>query len=138
MFFKAAEKYFSDPTGKVDVSDEFEDVTILYADIKGFTDYSAGVEAKDVVTMLSALFTRFDKVCHKYSLYKVYTIGDCYVVISFVNASNRDPGKEANSMVKMAMSMIEIIREVRKEVKFEELDMRIGIHTVINFSLLKF
>lgn len=112
------------------MSDEFEDVTILYADIKGFTDYSASVEAKDVVTMLSALFTRFDKVCHKYSLYKVYTIGDCYVAISFVNASNRDPGREATNMVKMAMSMIEIIREVRKEIKFDELDMRIGIHTV--------
>jgi len=125
----AAEKYFSDPTGRVDVSDEFEDVTILYADIKGFTDYSASVEAKDVVTMLSALFTRFDKVCHKYSLYKVYTIGDCYVALSFVNANNRDPGREANNVVKMAMSMVEIIREVRKEIKFEELDMRIGIHT---------
>ena len=88
--------------------------------------------------MLSTLFTSFDKVCYQYSLYKVYTIGDCYVVLSFVNAANRDPGKEANSMVKMAMAMIEIIREVRAQVKFEELDMRIGIHTVIKFSLNSF
>jgi len=112
------------------VSDEFKDVTIIYADIKGFTDYSAGVEPKDVVTMLSALFTRFDKVCVQYSLYKVYTIGDCYVALSFFDASKRNPGKEAFNMVNMALSMIDIIREVRKEVNFDGLDMRIGLHTV--------
>ena len=98
------------------------------------------MEAKDVVHMLSTLFTSFDKVCYQYSLYKVYTIGDCYVVLSFVNAANRDPEKEANSMVKMAMAMamIEIIREVRAQVKFEELDMRIGIYTVIELPLNSF
>lgn len=105
-------------------------MTILYADIKGFTDYSAGVEPKDVVTMLSALFTRFDKVCVQYSLYKVYTIGDCYVALSFFDASKRNPGQEAYNMVNMALSMIDIIREVRKEVNFDGLDMRIGLHTV--------
>lgn len=83
--------------------------------------------------MLSALFTKFDKVCVKYSLYKVYTIGDCYVALSFFDASRRDPGKEANNMVGMALSMIGIIREVRKEVNFEGLDMRIGLHTVLLF-----
>jgi len=112
------------------VGDEFDDVTILYADIKGFTDYSASVEPRDVVNMLSALFTKFDKMCVKYNIYKVYTIGDCYVALSFIEATARDPGREAVNMVKMALSMIDIIREVRKEVKFDGLDMRIGLHTV--------
>ena len=84
--------------------------------------------------MLSALFTKFDQMCVKYSLYKVYTIGDCYVATSFIDASKRDPQrdapKEALNMVKMALSMIEIIREVRKEINYDDLDMRIGIHTV--------
>ncbi len=120
---------FSD-VGKYEVGDEFDEVTILYADIKGFTDYSASVEPRDVVNMLSALFTKFDKMCVKYNIYKVYTIGDCYVALSFIEATARDPGREAVNMVKMALSMIEIIREVRKEVKFDGLDMRIGLHTV--------
>jgi len=124
----AIEKLFSD-VGKYEVGDKFEDVTILYADIKGFTDYSASVEPKDVVRMLSALFYRFDRSCVQYNCYKVYTIGDCYVVLGFIDANNRDPGKEAHNVVKLAFSFIEIIREVRKEIKFEGLDMRIGIHT---------
>ncbi len=125
----AAEMYFSDPTGRVDVSDEIHDVTILYADIKGFTDYSAAREPKDVVAMLSALFTKFDKVCVQYHLYKVYTIGDCYVALSFYDKSRRDKQQEVKNMVNMALAMLQIIREVRQEIKFEGLDMRIGLHT---------
>jgi class 3 adenylate cyclase len=116
--------------GNFEVGDEFDEVTILYADIKGFTDYSASVEPKDVVKMLSALFTKFDKVCVQFNLYKVYTIGDCYVVLSFIDATKRNPGNEALRMIHMAMSMINIIREVRKEIRFDGLDMRIGLHTV--------
>jgi len=121
--------YFSDPTGRVDVSDEIHDVTILYADIKGFTDYSAAREPKDVVAMLSALFTKFDKVCVQCSLYKVYTIGDCYVALSFYDKSRRDKQQEVKNMVNMALAMLQIIREVRQEIKFDGLDMRIGLHT---------
>ncbi len=80
--------------------------------------------------MLSALFTKFDKACMMHNLYKVYTIGDCYVVLSFVDANKRDPGWEAIRMVRMALDMIRIIREVREEIKFDGLDMRIGLHTV--------
>jgi len=55
----AVEKLFSE-IAKADVGDKFENVTLIYADIKGFTNYSASVESKDVVNMLSALFTKFD------------------------------------------------------------------------------
>lgn len=82
--------------------------------------------------MLRELFTEFDKMCVKHAVYKLYTIGDCYVVMGFINAAYRNPVVEANNMVKMGMSMIEIIRKVRKNVGFHELDMRIGIHTVLS------
>ena len=104
---------------------------MMFADIKGFTEFSSGVEAKEVVTMLSELFTRFDKMCLKYSVYKVYTIGDCYVAFGFIDSTNRDPGKEAVNMIKMAMAMIDIIKEVGIKIKYTGLNMRIGLHTVI-------
>ena len=81
--------------------------------------------------MVSNLFTEFDKMTVKLNVYKVYTIGDCYVVLGFLDASKRDPGLEASNLVKMGLSMIEIIRKVRKIINFDELDMRIGIHTVL-------
>lgn len=83
--------------------------------------------------MLRELFTEFDKMCQKHEVYKVYTIGDCYVVMGFVNAMARNPRKEAINVVRMGLAMINIIREVRKKINFNELDMRIGIHTVFYY-----
>eukprot|EP01017_Pseudomicrothorax_dubius_P031221 TRINITY_DN3964_c0_g2_i2.p1 TRINITY_DN3964_c0_g2~~TRINITY_DN3964_c0_g2_i2.p1 ORF type:complete len:760 (+),score=197.16 TRINITY_DN3964_c0_g2_i2:41-2281(+) len=122
-----AEKYFSNRSGsKLEFTNLFRDVTMLFADIKGFTDYSAGHSPQQVVEMLSELFTEFDKKCYKYGLYKLYTIGDCYVCMSFNDARNRNPGKEALNMVRFSLSLLEIISKFRKS---RGLDMRIGIHT---------
>ena len=80
--------------------------------------------------MLSQLFTSFDKECNRLNLYKVYTIGDCYVVMSFQDKFNRiAPEKECTHVVELAFQMIEIIGLVRKEVDFSGLHMRIGVHT---------
>lgn len=56
--------------------------------------------------MLRSLFTEFDKMCLKYRLYKVYTIGDCYVVMGFIDSANRNPELEALNVVKMGLSMV--------------------------------
>ena len=116
----------------VSVSTEcYSDVTLLFADIVGFTEYSAGKKPRQVVEMLSQLFTAFDKECNKLNLYKLYTIGDCYVVMSFLDKNNRKkPAEEANDMVQLSMFMLNSIAEVRKRINFDKLNMRIGIHTV--------
>ncbi len=116
----------------MELTDDFQDVTLLFADIANFTKYSASVKPAEVVLMLRQLFTEFDKICVKHQVYKLYTIGDSYVVMGFINANHRNPVCEADNVVKMALSMIEIIRKVRKTIGFDELDMRIGIHTVKN------
>ena len=117
----------------MELTDYFQEVTLLFADIANFTKYSASVRPAEVVQMLRQLFTEFDKICVRHHVYKLYTIGDCYVVMGLLNANHRNPVAEANNVVKMALSMIEIIRKVRKTVSFDELDMRIGIHTVNQF-----
>jgi class 3 adenylate cyclase len=112
------------------VAETLENVTLLFADIVGFTEYSSTRAPTEVVEMLSNLFTSFDKECNKLNLYKVYTIGDCYVVMSFLDKNNRiSPDRECINVVELAFKMIEIIARVRKEVKFDGLHMRIGIHT---------
>lgn len=86
--------------------------------------------------MLSNLFTDFDKECNRLGLFKIYTIGDCYVVMSFLDKNNRrNPKEEANAVTQMGINMIKIINDVRKRLKID-LNMRIGIHTVKYF--LKF
>jgi class 3 adenylate cyclase len=112
------------------IGSEYKNVTLLYADIVGFTAYCSGRNTKEVFQMLSRLFTAFDKECNALELYKVYTIGDCYVVMSFLDAHKRyEPEEEAADVVEFGFSMIEIIAKVRKEVNFDGLHMRIGIHT---------
>lgn len=113
------------------LSENYKDVTIIFADICGFTAYSADKQPKEVVHMLSKLFTDFDKVCDSLQLFKVYTIGDCYVALGFLDSKSRkEPHIEAKNIIDFAFKMIDIIVKVRKEIDFEDLAMRIGIHTV--------
>ena len=113
------------------MTDSIENVSILFADIAGFTQYSSNVTPEIVVLMLKKLFTEFDKLCLKHKVFKLYTIGDCYVVIGFLNARNRNPLQEAKNVVKMGFSMIDAIKSIRELIDFTSLNMRIGIHTVI-------
>ncbi|OMJ91440.1 hypothetical protein SteCoe_6020 [Stentor coeruleus] len=110
------------------ITDKLTGVTLLYADIVGFTAWSSNKTPAEVVGMLSMMFTRFDKVCVVHNVYKVHTIGDCYVVMGYIGGENRDLTKECLNVVEMAKSMINIIKEVNKE-NGSELNMRIGIHT---------
>lgn len=112
------------------IGETASNVTLLFADIVGFTEYSSSKSSIEVVKLLSRLFTSFDKECNQLNLYKVYTIGDCYVVMSFLDKNNRhSPEKECADVVELGFKMVEIISRVRKEIGFENLHMRIGIHT---------
>ena len=80
--------------------------------------------------MLSRLFNLFDIECENLGLFKLYTIGDCYVVMSFNDKLKRKSiEEEAKSILIMAQRMIHIINEVESRLK-NNLNMRIGIHTV--------
>ena len=125
------EDYFRNPEGSLDYMEKVENVTMLFADISGFTKYSSTVNAATVVNMLRELFIEFDQLCLQYNTYKLYTIGDCYVALGYMDANNRDPVDEAKNIILMAFKMIESIAQVRKLISFKELDMRIGVHTVI-------
>ena len=111
-----------------------DNITFLFADICGFTDYSATVEPHKVVELITELFEDIDKTCSRCSVYKVHTIGDCYVVMGWtgkVPMHERNPVQEAKNVVNLARIMVETIERVRDRINFAQLNMRIGIHTVI-------
>jgi class 3 adenylate cyclase len=70
--------------------DEIENVTILFADIVGFTEFSKHASPEKVVKMLKNLYTEFDKKCLQLNVFKLYTIGDCYVVMSVTDLNKRE------------------------------------------------
>lgn len=73
------------------VCEEHENVTLLFADIAGFTKYSSTSDPIVVVNMLRKLFTDFDEKCLERGVYKLYTIGDCYVCFGLKDIHNRNP-----------------------------------------------
>ena len=110
------------------LTDRIKDVTILFADIVGFTAWSSTKDPIEVVEMLSELFTRFDRMCLEFNVYKVHTIGDCYVAIGYTDNKNRNPSKEAANVLNFARSLIEVIEETNNKCECQ-LGMRIGVHT---------
>ncbi|XP_029705522.1 adenylate cyclase type 8 [Takifugu rubripes] len=104
---------------------QYEDVSILFADIKGFTLLSMNLSAQDLVRTLNELFGRFDRLAEEHHCLRIKILGDCYYCVSGVPEPQR---AHARHCVEMGLAMINAIRYVRKQLKFD-MDMRIGIHS---------
>lgn len=118
--------------------DSLDNVTLLYTDMVGFTEFSKNTKPQEVVNLLSRLFSKFDQLCEQIGVYKVHTIGDCYVIMSYtgkIAKERRSPVvqiEEAFRVIQVGLEMINIIAEERTKTKnpaLRNLDMRIGIHT---------
>ncbi|XP_023954862.2 adenylyl cyclase 78C [Bicyclus anynana] len=102
-----------------------EDVSILFADIKGFTELSSKCSAQDLVKLLNELFARFDRLASENHCLRIKLLGDCYFCVSGLPERRSD---HAFCCVNMGLQMIRVIRDVRYN-KQVDLDMRIGIHS---------
>ena len=108
-------------------TDEYKDMTILYADIVGFTSWSGNKSPQEVLDMLNSLFKRFDEISVEHNVYKVHTIGDCYVVLGDTSFE-RDPVETCKNVLEFAEDMIAVIEEVNQAQNLN-LKMRVGVHT---------
>ncbi|KAI5635835.1 adenylate and guanylate cyclase catalytic domain-containing protein [Phthorimaea operculella] len=102
-----------------------QDVSILYADIKGFTELSSKCSAQELVKLLNELFARFDRLASENNCLRIKLLGDCYFCVSGLPEKRED---HAHCCVNMGLHMIRAIRDVRYNAQVD-LDMRIGIHS---------
>jgi Adenylate and Guanylate cyclase catalytic domain len=63
------------------IADLFPETTILFADISGFTAWSSTREPTQVFILLETIYNAFDEIARRRHVYKVETIGDCYVAV---------------------------------------------------------
>ncbi|CAK9814439.1 Adenylate cyclase type 9 [Anthophora plagiata] len=102
-----------------------ENVSILFADIVGFTRMSSNKTAEELVGILNDLFERFDDLCEHHGCEKISTLGDCYYCVSGCPEPRPD---HAKCCIEMGLAMIEAIKQFDIE-RREGVNMRVGVHT---------
>jgi PAS domain S-box-containing protein len=117
------------------IAEQFDNVTILFADIVGFTNLSGQLSPRELVDVLNEIFSTFDQFLENHGLEKIKTIGDAYMVVGGLPVSKKD---HAQAIANMALEMIEAIKklkdhpllqEINQKYNCPELKMRIGINT---------
>src|SRR5882724_8347093 len=111
--------------GETAIADAVPDVTILFADLVGFTSLSARLPAARLVELLNSLFTDFDQLSAQLGLEKIKTIGDAYMVAGGLLDSH--PG-HAEAVAELSLAMLDSVREASRRFG-EPLHIRVGIHT---------
>jgi len=76
------------------IADLFPQASVLFADIAGFTAWSSVREPSHVFTLLESVFEAFDEIAKREGVFKVETIGDCYVAASGLPEPRSDHGKQ--------------------------------------------
>jgi adenylate cyclase len=107
------------------IVDSYKDVTVLFADIVGFTKFSEGVSPEVLVHVLNEIFTRFDSIADNRGLEKIKTIGDDYMAAAGLPVPVADHSVRA---AHMALDMIEAMDRFNEQSLYK-LNLRIGIST---------
>uniref|UniRef100_A0AC35UAH6 Guanylate cyclase domain-containing protein n=1 Tax=Rhabditophanes sp. KR3021 TaxID=114890 RepID=A0AC35UAH6_9BILA len=102
-----------------------DEVTIVFADVAGFTKMSSNKSADELVSLLNDLFGRFDYLCSKLGCEKISTLGDCYYSVCGCPIPNKN---HANKCIELGLAMIIAIRQFDIDRK-QEVNMRIGVHS---------
>ncbi len=107
------------------ISDSFADVTVLFADIVGFTRFSENVSPEKLVVLLNEIFNEFDGIADNCGLEKIKTIGDAYMAVAGIPAAAAD---HVARTAHMALDMMEALDAFNKRNGYT-LQMRIGINS---------
>jgi adenylate cyclase len=111
--------------GETEIADHFDAVTILFCDLVGFTALTSRLTPGRVLDLLSGIFSGFDRLAAEFSLEKIKTIGDAYMVAG--GLPERHDGHVA-AVAEMALRMPEVVAKASGAIG-ERLTFRIGIDT---------
>ncbi len=106
-----------------EVAESFDQVSVLFADLVGFTPMCAELEPDEVVALLGELFREFDEIIARHGVEKIKSIGDCYMIASGVPEPRAD---HAAALARLALEVRDAIAE--REVRGRRFAVRIGMH----------
>ncbi len=107
------------------IAEEFENVSVLFADIVDYTAFSRDKKPSEVVSKLNDIFQEFDQLADRHGLEKIKTIGDAYMVVGGLpeRSDHHEP-----AIARMALEMMDVAQRVRRT-DGERFSLRIGIHS---------
>lgn len=107
------------------VAEQYDSVSILFADVVGFTPLAESLAPNEVVEMLNTMFTHFDALVSGCEAEKIGTIGDSYMVVAGA------PHRDSDHAAILAELALEMMRVAQHDVYTAELNLtfRMGINT---------
>eukprot|EP00980_Cylindrotheca_fusiformis_P014460 scaffold3860_cov116-Cylindrotheca_fusiformis.AAC.2 len=119
-------------SGSAPLADLFPSISVVFADIAGFTAWSSAREPQQVFVLLETIYGAFDKIAYRHNVFKVETVGDCYVAA----VGLPEPvDKHAVVACKFARDCLKKMTEVTLKLEISlgpdtgDLDLRIGINS---------
>ncbi len=111
--------------GQQPIADRLDNITILFADISGFTSYAMNRPPEEVVTLLDMIFSHFDNIASRRGLEKIKTIGDAYMVCGGLDGDAKTGAIEAAAF---ALDILAYVKELSEQ-STGSLGLRTGINT---------
>lgn len=118
--------------GSAPIADLFPETTLMFADLVGFTAWSSMREPTQVFTLLETVYHSFDQLANKRRVFKVETVGDCYVAVTGVPEPRKD---HAVVMCRFAKDCFDKLKPLLKKLEVVlgpdtgDLSMRFGLHS---------
>jgi class 3 adenylate cyclase len=109
--------------GEQRIAERYPEATVVFADLAGFTPWSAKTDAADVVAFLDSLFSRFDELATGAGVEKIKTIGDSYMAVAGVPQARSD---HADAGLALATAFLAAVREA-PNTSGAPVDLRVGI-----------
>jgi class 3 adenylate cyclase len=120
-------------SGETRIAEHFSGVTVLFADIVGFTKLSSNVNPQQLVELLDGIFSALDALAHRHGLEKIKTIGDAYMVVSGVPVATDDHCERVAAFALSINAVLEAVHNAwvleGKEMSANPVRMRVGMHT---------
>jgi adenylate cyclase len=107
------------------IADHFDEVSVLFADLVGFTEFSAHKSPTQLVEILNGIFCEFDRLSESRGLEKIKTIGDAYMVVGGLPTPREDHGE---AIALLALEMQAALTHFNRKTG-ENFELRIGIHS---------
>jgi len=108
---------------------QFDEVTVIFTDFKGFTAISEKLSAKELVAEIHYCFKGFDNIIHKYGIEKIKTIGDSYMAVGGLPVANNSHAKDVVQAALEIVKFMEAHRQQRLKESKPVFEIRIGINT---------